>query len=235
MGISVMLLAYKEEENLRVLFPKLKQALEQTGEEYELLVIDTKEPLDNTKALCEEVGAKYFNQEEPGFGGAYRKGIEVATMDKLLALDSDGSHDPAHIPDIYKMFMEGYDIVIGSRYIKGGHTSDAKSSQIMSWMLNTAYRICLGIKAKDMSTNYRMYRTDQLKQIELTCRNYDVLEEILLKVKLLVGKKEFRIGESPISFNKRLYGESKRQLIPFIISYIKTLFRLFGMRLKGEQ
>lgn len=235
MGISVMLLAYKEEENLRVLFPKLKQALERTGEEYELLVIDTKEPLDNTKALCEEVGAKYYNQEEPGFGGAYRKGIEVATMDKLLALDSDGSHDPIHIPAIYNMFMEGYDVVIGSRYIKGGHTSDAKSSQIMSWMLNTAYRICLGIKAKDMSTNYRMYHTDQLKRLELTCRNYDVLEEILLKLKLLVGKKEFRIGESPISFNKRLYGESKRQLIPFIISYIKTLFRLFGMRLKGEQ
>ena len=156
----------------------------------------------------------------------------MATMDKLLALDSDGSHDPAHIPAIYEKFMEGYDVVIGSRYVKGGHTSDAKSSQIMSWMLNTAYRICLGIKAKDMSTNYRMYHTDQLKQIELTCRNYDVLEEILLK--LMVGKKEFRIGESPISFNKRLYGESKRQLIPFIISYIKTLFRLFGMRRRGK-
>lgn len=228
-----MLLAYKEEENLRVLFPKLKQALEQTGEEYEILVIDTKEPLDHTKELCEEVGARYYNQEEPGFGGAYRKGIQMASMDKLLALDSDGSHDPVYIPAIYQKFMEGYDVVIGSRYIKGGQTADAKSSQIMSWMLNTAYRICLGIQAKDISTNFRIYHTEQLKQISLTCTNYDVLEEILLKLKLLVGKKEFRIGESPISFNKRLYGESKRQLIPFIISYIKTLFRLFGMRIRG--
>lgn len=233
MGISVMLLAYKEEENLRVLFPKLKQELEKIGEEYEILVIDTKEPLDHTKELCEEVGAKYYNQEEPGFGGAYRKGIQMASMDKLLALDSDGSHDPVYIPAIYQKFMEGYDVVIGSRYIKGGRTADAKSSQIMSWMLNTAYRICLGIKAKDISTNYRMYHTEQLKQLSLSCTNYDVLEEILLKLKLLVGKKEFRIEESPISFNKRLYGESKRRLIPFIISYIKTLFRLFGMRIRG--
>jgi dolichol-phosphate mannosyltransferase len=233
MGISVMLLAYQEEENLRVLFPRLKQVLSEVGEDYELIVIDTKEPLDHTRELCEEVGAKYFNQEEPGFGGAYRKGIEVATMDKLLALDSDGSHSPSYIPAIYQKFMEGYDVVIGSRYVEGGHTDDAKSSQIMSWMLNTAYRLCLGIKAKDISTNYRMYHTEQLKKLTLTCTNYDVLEEILLKIKLLVGKKEFRIGESPISFDKRLYGESKRRLIPFIISYIKTLFRLLWMRIKG--
>ena len=153
--------------------------------------------------------------------------------DKMLALDSDGSHNPEAIPAIYKKFVEGYDVVIGSRYVKGGQTADAKSSQIMSWMLNTAYRVCLGISAKDISTNFRMYHTDQLKQINLTCVNYDVLEEILLKIKLLVGKKNFRIGETPISFNKRLYGESKRQLIPFIISYIKTLFRLLGMRIRG--
>lgn len=233
MGISVMLLAYKEEENLRVLFPKLKKALEATGEEYEIIVIDTQEPLDYTKELCQETGAKYFNQEEPGFGGAYRKGIQVASMDKLLALDSDGSHDPKYILNIYYKFMEGYDVVIGSRYVEGGTTSDAKSSQVMSWMLNTAFRICMGIKAKDISTNFRLYHTEQLKQLTLNCTNYDILEEILLKLKLLVGKKNFQIAESPISFNKRLYGESKRQLIPFIISYIRTLFCLFGMRLRG--
>lgn len=233
MGISVMLLAYKEEENLRVLFPKLKEALEQTGEEYEFIVIDTKEPLDHTKELCEEWGARYYNQEEPGFGGAYRKGIQVANMDKLLALDSDGSHDPVYILELYKKFIEGYSVVIGSRYVKGGYTADAKSSQIMSWMLNTAYRLVLGISAKDISTNFRIYHTEHLKAITLNCENYDVLEEILLKIKLLVGKKEFSIAETPISFHKRLYGESKRRLIPFIVSYIKTLFRLFGMRIRG--
>ncbi len=233
MGISVMLLAYREEENLRVLFPKLKQALQVTGEEYELIVIDTKEPLDHTKELCQEVGAKYYNQEEKGFGGAYRKGIEMATMDKLLALDSDGSHSPEYIPAIYEMFCKGYTVVIGSRYIEGGHTQDAKSSQIMSAMLNTAYRVCLGLKAKDLSTNYRMYHTEQLKQLTLNCENYDILEEILLKLKLLVGKKEFSIGESPISFHKRMYGESKRRLLPFILSYIKTLFRLLAIRMRG--
>ena len=232
--ISTMLLAYKEEENLRVLIPKIKEQLDSLGEEYEIVVIDIKEPTDNTKGACEELGASYYNQEEPGFGGAYRKGISVIKGDKMLALDSDGSHDPKYIPSIYKRFTEGYDIVIGSRYTKGGTTSDAKSSQIMSSILNGVFRLFIGIKAKDLSTNFRMYRADVLKQIDLKCVNYDVLEEILLAMKIKIGKKDFKISEVPISFTKRIYGESKRRLIPFIISYIKTLFRLTAMRIRGK-
>lgn len=231
--ISTVLLAYKEEENLRVLMPRIKDALNSTGEEYEIIVIDTKEPLDNTKGLCEEEGALYFNQEEPGFGGAYRKGISVIRGDKMLVLDSDGSHDPKYIPAMYSRFVEGYDVVIGSRYTKGGSTSDAKSSQVMSAILNFIFRLFLGIKAKDMSTNFRIYDTSTFKDIKLRCVNYDVLEEILLEMKLKKGKQGFRIAEVPIAFNKRIYGESKRRLIPFIMSYIGTLARLTARRIKG--
>ena len=231
--ISTVLLAYTEEENLRVLMPRIKDALNSTGEEYEIIVIDTKEPLDNTKGLCEEEGALYFNQEEPGFGGAYRKGISVIRGDKMLVLDSDGSHDPKYIPAMYSRFVEGYDVVIGSRYTKGGSTSDAKSSQVMSAILNFIFRLFLGIKAKDMSTNFRIYDTSTFKDIKLRCVNYDVLEEILLEMKLKKGKQGFRIAEVPIAFNKRIYGESKRRLIPFIMSYIGTLARLTARRIKG--
>ena len=69
-GISVVLLAYKEEENLRVLLPKIRREVEKTGEKYEILVIDTQTPTDNTKGVCDENGAVYMNQEEPFFGGA---------------------------------------------------------------------------------------------------------------------------------------------------------------------
>ena len=83
--ISVVLLAYKEAENLRVLFPQLKEILSVLGEDYELIVVDTKEPLDDTSEVCKQFGASYFNQVEPGFGGAYRKGIEVACGDKICS------------------------------------------------------------------------------------------------------------------------------------------------------
>lgn len=230
--ISVVLLAYKEAESLTLLFPRVIEKMDSLGEEYELIVVDTATPLDNTEEVCGKFGARYVNQEDPGFGGAYRKGISVMKGDKMLVLDSDGSHDPKYIPDIYNKFIEGYDVVIGSRYTKGGKTEDAVSSRIMSHILNGVYRLVTGVKAKDLSTNFRMYRADVIRQVKLTSVNYDVLEEVLLLMKLKVGK-DFKVTEIPITFNKRIAGESKRRLIPFIISYIKTMFRLIGIRIKG--
>ena len=234
MGISVVLLAYKEEENLRVLLPQIKDQVKQTGEEFEILVIDTEKPLDNTKGVCEEFGAKYVNQEEPAFAGAFKTGIQYASMDKFLILDSDGSHNPKYIPAIYDKFTkENCDVVIGSRYVEGGKTNDAKSSILMSHILNGMFRFFLGIKAKDISTDYRMYYTEQLKNVSLSCHNYDVLQEVLLRLRLNKPDKKLKIGEVPIEFDKRIYGESKRRLIPFILSYMKTLCRLTISRIFG--
>ena len=234
MGISVVLLAYKEEENLRVLLPQIKDQVKQTGEEFEILVIDTEKPLDNTKGVCEEFGAKYVNQEEPAFAGAFKTGIQYASMDKFLILDSDGTHNPKYIPAIYDKFTkENCDVVIGSRYVEGGKTNDAKSSIVMSHILNGMFRFFLGIKAKDISTDYRMYYTEQLKNVSLSCHNYDVLQEVLLRLRLNKPDKKLKIGEVPIEFDKRIYGESKRRLIPFILSYMKTLCRLTISRIFG--
>lgn len=230
-GISVVLLAYKEAENLRILIPQIIARMDDIGEEYEILVIDTEMALDETEQVCLEYGCRYIHQEEPHFGGAFRTGIKYAQMDKFLILDSDGSHDPKYIPDIYKKFVqEKDDVVIGSRYVKGGHTDDARSSVVMSHILNYVFRLCLGVKAKDISTDYRLYRTELLKGVTLTCENYDVLQEVLMKIKLNKADKNIRIGEVPISFNKRMFGESKRRLIPFIIDYGKSLFRLMAIR-----
>ena len=235
MGISVVLLANREEENLRVLLPKIKEEVEKCGEEYEILVVDTAKPLDNTKDVCREFGARYINQKYPGFGGAFRTAIKCANKNKFLIMDSDGSHPPAKIPEIYEKFVQGkYDVVIGSRYVKGGKTNDAFTSIVMSHMLNFAFRICLGLQAKDLSTDYRMYHTRQLKKVDLECENYDVLEEVLLKLKLNKQDRKLLIGEVPIDFQKRMYGESKRQLGKFIISYLKTIVRLTFMRIRSS-
>lgn len=234
MGISVVLLAYKEAENLKILFPRILDALKETGTDYEIVLIDSEKPLDATPEICAQFGVKYFNQEEPHYAGAFRTGIRKATMERMLVLDCDGSHDPVVIPAIYRKSMEGYDLVIGSRYCDGGKTNDSPLSICMSKVLNTTMRLVVGVKAKDISTSYRMYRTDEIQAVHLECENYDVLQEVILKMKL--KKPDFRIGEVPIQFEKRIYGESKRQLLKFIRGYIRTLFRLVHIRfLKAGQ
>lgn len=232
MGISVVLLAYKEEDNLRVLLPGIIEEVGKCHEPYEILVVDTTEPLDCTKEVCAIHGACYLNQEEPGFGGAFRTGIKYASMDKFLIMDSDGSHPTEVIPAIYQKFISTEaDVVIGSRYVDGGRTEDKVASIAMSRILNFVFRICIGVNAKDISTDYRMYKTRQLKTIMLECENYDVLQEVLLKLKLQKDNRHLKVEEVPIQFRKRMFGESKRQLLKFVISYARTLLKLIGIRM----
>lgn len=228
MTISVVLLAYQEEENLRVLLPQIRKVLGDMKVEYEILIVDSPKSTDHTKELAAQYGAVYMVQKDPGYGGAFKMGAQMAKMSHILYLDSDGSHNPATIPAICRKFEEGYDMVIGSRYVKGGVSNDSRSSYIMSKILNTTMRIVIGVKAKDISTSYRLYDAKQLKAVELTRENYDVLQEVILKQKVNKRKQgqKFRIGEVPITFNKRLYGDSKRQLFKFIRGYIVSVFKL---------
>ena len=150
-----------------------------------------------------------IREEEPGYAGAFRTGIKYVTKKRMLVLDADGSHNPKNIADISRMFDRGgYDIVIGSRYTKGGVSNDSKTSYIMSKILNTTMRLCLGIRAKDISTSYRMYDAKQIKAVTLTRNNYDVLREVIPRMKINKRErgKKLNIGETPITFNKRMYG-----------------------------
>lgn len=228
-GITVALLANKEAENLKMLLPEIIDNLKIINVPFSIEVIDTAEPSDNTEEICAEYGVQYIRQEMPGFGGALRTAIKYADRQLFLILDSDGSHKPCYIPMMFDKFVtDKCDIVIGSRYVEGGKTLDNVTSVIMSRILNTTYRFCLGISAHDISTDYRMYDTYQLKKVKLENVYFDILQEVLLKMKL--NNPNLKIGEVPITFEKRIHGKSKRKLIPFIFSYIKTLCKLTLMR-----
>lgn len=229
MSTSVILLAYKEAENLKVLLPKIHSILKGMNEDYEILVIDSAEPTDNTQEVCDKFNARYIPQEEPYYAGAFRTGIKYAQKSVIQVLDADGSHNPEDIPRIHQKYREGFDLVIGSRYVKGGKTFDSPLSIMMSKLLNFVMRISIGVNAKDISTSYRLYNASQLKAVTLKRNNYDVLQEVILRMK--INKQNFTIGEVPISFQKRMFGESKRQLFKFIAGYIVTLFNLILIRL----
>lgn len=239
-SISCILLAYAEEDNLRVLLPKIVDVLDGVGRDYEILVIDAAQPLDNSQEVCEKHGAVYINQEEPFFGGAFKTGISQAKKDLFLILDADGSCNPEDITKLLSALDEsGSDMVVGSRYVEGGYSEGTAASRAMSKFLNAAFRRALRLPIRDMSLDYRLYRTKDLQQVELRCDNYDILEEVLLKLKInkerVKGEDRFLVTEVPVSFEKRVYGKSHRQLIKFIMNYLKTLVRLWALRVMVER
>ena len=98
----------------------------------------------------------------------------------------------------------------------------------MSRILNITYSFVLGLPCNDVSNSYKIYRKDQLKSIDLTCNNFDIVEEIIFKI--YRNNKNIKIKEVPYSFQKRMFGKTKRNLFLFIVTYVYTIVKLRIMR-----
>lgn len=230
MMISVVMPAYKEAENLKRILPLLHKELSALHTDYEILVIDTMEPMDESQKICRKMNAECVKRQNGNlYGDAIRTGFSVAQGKYIIVMDADGSHNPNDIAAFYKEIRMGnYDLVIGSRYCKGGYTDNIFILRMMSRILNFTYRMIFNIKVKDISDSYRMYRADKLKSVRLECDNFDIVEEILIK--LNIAYPQMKIKEIPIFFHKRKFGESKRDLIKFIMSYLKTIRHLLKIK-----
>lgn len=222
--LSVVLPSYLEEENLRLLLPRLRAVLDGIGDDCEVVVVDTTTPLDATRSACESNGVRYVNRS-PGntFGDAVRTGIREARGEWIVFMDADGSHSPEFLPQLLE-HVPSYDVVIASRYVDGGFTENSRILVLMSRVLNVSYSLILNLSCRDVSNSFKAYRGDSLRALTLRCQNFDIVEEILYK--LVRRNPDTRIKEVPFSFKKRMFGETKRNLFAFMLTYLFTIVRL---------
>ena len=227
--LSVVLPAYHEEENLSVILPKLNEVLAATGLVHEVLVVDAHLPADNTGEICRANGARCVNRKNSDFfGDAIRTGIEEAKGTYVIFMDADGSHTPGFIPRLLEQRAEA-GVVVASRYIEGGGTDNTPVLIFMSRVLNLIYSVVLNIKCADISNNFKLYRRELLSGLELNCRNFDIVEEILYRI--VRGNPGVKILEVPFVFEQRKFGKTKRNLAVFMVSFAVTLFKLrFGIK-----
>ncbi|MCL2321439.1 MAG: glycosyltransferase [Oscillospiraceae bacterium] len=229
MKVAIMIPSYKEAENLEYLLPKIHDEMKLTGCEYTITVIDSIKQTDDTKQVCDKNGAIYLPRRgSDNYGDAVRTGIEDAKADYIVFMDADGSHDPKYLQDMLAK-VKNNDMVIGSRYMKGGHTDNNVLLVLMSKLLNMTYNILFGLKVRDVSNSLRVYSADKIKSLILTCQNFDIIEEIIIKMSLEFSP--LSVAEVPITFNKRQFGNSKRSFIKFVFSYFATLLRLLRYKI----
>lgn len=222
--LSIIIPAYLEEENLRILLPRLTNSLSSLKIRYEVIVVDTMKPLDNTALVSNQFNATYINRENGNaYGDAIRTGIKFIKGEKAIFMDGDGSHSPEFISQLYK-HANDYDVVIASRYVSGGSTDNNKILLLMSKIVNFVYSFVLNIKCKDVSNSFKLYDTNKLQNLLLKSNNFDIVEEILFK--LNKKNKNLKIIEIPFTFKERMFGHTKRNLFLFVLSYIFTLIKL---------
>jgi dolichol-phosphate mannosyltransferase len=231
--LSIALPAYEEAANLAVLLPQLKGVLEGLGVRHEILVVDTEQPRDATPQVCAEHGVRYL----PRTGGslysdAVRTAIRASTGRWVIFMDADGSHSPSFVTNLWAE-REAADVIIASRYIAGGKTENPAVLILLSLAVNVVFRVVLGLDCSDVSNSFRLYRGDDLRALTLECQNFDIVEEML--VKLCFTGQGRTVKEIPFTFEQRKAGKTKRDLVSFATSYLTTLGRLYRMKRQARR
>jgi dolichol-phosphate mannosyltransferase len=212
--ITVVIPTYNEAENL----PKLVSALFSLPLDLHLLVVDDNSP-DGTGQLAEDLAKQHVGRidilRRPGKMGlrsAYLNGFQKildSDADAIVQMDADFSHDPSVLMEMAKL-LESNDVVLGSRYVSGGSV-DKKWPIWRKWLSafgNFYARTILRLPLHDVTTGYRMWRSETLKQMpfeRIQATGYIFLVEMIYLAHCL----EFKIGEAPIYFADRRFGKSK--------------------------
>ena len=229
--LSLILPAYNEADNLRILLPQIKQVICDLGIATQILVVAAASPGDDTQQVCEENQVTCIRRRGgESYGWAIRTGVKDSVGEFIIIMDSDGSHNPDFIRELWGK-RDHADIVIASRYIPGGATDNPWVLVGLSKVLNLVFKVFVGLPVYDVSNSFRLYRGKLLRELELSSLNFDVLEEILAKLIWGSHSETIRVLELPFHFEKRKYGKPKRKLIVFGIHFLRAIIRLRQLKL----
>jgi len=209
----VFLPTYNERENIGPLIDEILRVVP----EAHVLVVDDLSP-DGTGALVEEMGERdtrigVIHRDGPrGRGRAGIEGLRQAGLredvDLVVEMDADGSHRPEDMPALLAA-ADSADIVIGSRYVKGGGVRGwGWFRTLNSAVANRVARVLLGLPYRDATSGYRCFRRGVLATLpwdSMISDNPSIVEEILYHV----HRRGYRIVEVPITFVDRTEGASK--------------------------
>ena len=220
-NLSIIIPCLNESKNLTKLIPEIKSCIGKKFS-FEILIIDGMNVDKKTKLIAKKYKVKYFNRvNNNDYGNAVRLGIIKSSGKYTIFMDGDYSHQPKFILKLYK---ERYNhVVIASRYVNGGKTDNGFIAEFLSKVLNIFYNIVLNLNLKDVSNSFKLYESKKIKKLNLKCNHFDIIEEIIFKLKFKFNR--IRIKEIPYHFRQRKFGKTKRNFI-IIIAYLFSIIRL---------
>lgn len=208
----IVMPTYNERENV----PQIVPLVLQQDPGIHVLIVDDNSP-DGTGELADTMAAEnervhvLHRPGKQGLGTAYIAGFKWALerdYEYVFEMDSDFSHNPEHIPQFLEAARD-YDLVLGSRYLKGVTVVNWPMSRLMlSYFANRYARTITGLPFTDTTGGFKCYRRKVLEEIDLdriTSEGYSFQIETTFRA----WRKGFKIGEIKIIFTDRTEGTSK--------------------------
>lgn len=211
----VVIPTYNESENAESIIRKVFSL----DKPFDVLIVDDNSP-DGTanivKDLQQEFPDRLFLEERKGklgLGTAYIHGFKYALAkgyEYIFEMDADFSHNPEDLIKLYNACaLEGYDMAIGSRYIKGVNVVNWPMNRVlMSYFASSYVRMVTGMPIQDATAGFKCYTRKVLETIPLDQIKF-IGYAFQIEMKFLAYKYGFKIKEVPIIFTDRTKGESK--------------------------
>jgi glycosyltransferase involved in cell wall biosynthesis len=235
LGISIVVPVYDEEESVVPLYDAVRAQLDEIGESYEIIFVDDGSrdgSFTVLRALHERDPRVRVIRFRRNFGKtpALVAGFAQARGNIVFTMDADLQDDPTEIPRFLEKLAEGYDLVSGWKYPR----HDPLTKTVPSYFFNRMVGFTTGVKLHDMNCGFKAYRHELLDDIKL----YGELHRF---VPVLAHQRGFRVTEVKVRHHQRKYGKSKfgarrflrgfldLLMVLFLMSYLRTPLRLFGM------
>lgn len=209
----VIIPTYNERENIEDLCREI--LIQEPG--IEVLIVDDNSP-DGTGQLADELSQKnprlhvLHRSGKLGLGTAYIAGFKYALeqdFEFVFEMDGDFSHEPKYLPEFLKKIQEGYDLVIGSRYVRGISVAYWDLWRLLLSLWASLYaRIVTGVPLTDPMAGFKCFSRKVLQSIDLDKIKSNGYS-FQIEVNFCAFKKGFRLGEIPIIFVERRQGQSK--------------------------
>lgn len=229
--IAVVIPTYDEVNSIAIIIEKIFSL----GDNFFVLVVDDNSP-DGTSRVVKDLQRKYpaldliIRKERLGLGNAYKDGFRYILerkYDVIVQIDADLSHPTSCIMPMISL-LDKYDLIIGSRYIKGGGIHNWPLGRIiLSRLGNIFAKFMLGLPARDLTSGFKCIKRSVLEKIDcnaMSSQGYFFQIELTFRSFL----KGINIAEYPIIFQGRSKGKSKLSLYIFFESFLKVI--LFGVK-----
>ncbi|MGB4958182.1 MAG: polyprenol monophosphomannose synthase [Saprospiraceae bacterium] len=209
----VIIPTYNEIENIHSII----DAVLSQGSQFNVLIVDDNSPDgtgDLVKVLQEKEDRIHLIQRSGklGLGTAYIAGFQYGVahkFDYIFEMDADFSHDPNDLPRLLQSCVDGADMAIGSRYVKGGNIKNwSKDRLILSYGASLYVKMITWLPIQDPTAGFICYRRKVLETLDLSKIKF-VGYAFQIEMKFYAYTKGFILKEIPITFIDRVKGNSK--------------------------
>lgn len=228
---------YKEKCNISVLIPVLahtdrltqvlrglRRGLERFPARSEILVA-AEEGQEEVRRIAEKEGAVFVGAKSSGYGGLILGCVHAARGEYVLTMDPDAAYPMDAVRKLW-MAHEDADVIIASRYVPLSHAEQPWLRNALSWAMNRFFATVLSTPIRDLSTGFRLYRSDVFRRLEFTSKSLAFLLETLLKF----SGNGISVKEIPFHYKLQNYRKAQAHGVRLGLECLASLRALWRMR-----